>query len=251
MNRTILFFGITIGYLCFSIQAAAHFLWVYPEDTRWVIARGISPTNLLPYNPENIVDIRALDQQWNNIPIHRTDENQRCVFQADQAPTVVVVTSEWGMRVNTPDGKKLMTRQQALERGLQVQSAFLSTQYSKNFFGPVSDWSKPAGLRFEIVPLTSLDQARSDHTLPIRMLFDGKPLSGCQVFSTEDRKGVTTDPEGKVVIPIRSGSMPLIWGHLDVPVSNDPQIDYHQFMTFLQVHTPEWQPNAARQGTDK
>jgi uncharacterized GH25 family protein len=235
MRKLFLLFGITAVCIFCCVQADAHLLWVYPESSHWVVARGTSSENMLPYSPTHITQIRAWDKEGEEIAVQRKDEAERSVFQTDRPVALAAVTCEWGMRVNTNEGKKLMDKEQALAQGLEVKSTFISSQYSKTFFRKTSCWSTPIGLKLEILPLVTLNQAGFSRTLAVQVLFDGKPLARCKVFSEADRKGVITDLDGKADIPIRLEGMQRIWAHHEIPLSNDPVIDYHQCMSFLNI----------------
>lgn len=238
MRKLFQLFGITaVCIFCFE-QADAHLLWVYPESSHWIVARGTSSENLLPYNPTHITQIRAWDKEGKEMAVRRADEAERSVFQTDRSVALAAVTCEWGMRVNTNEGKKLMDKDQALAQGLEVKSVFISSQYSKTFFRQTARWSAPIGLKFEILPLVTVDQANSSHTLPVQVLFEGKPLAKCKIFSEADRKGTITDSDGKADIPIHCEGMQRIWARYEIPLPNDPIIDYHQLMSFLNITFP-------------
>ena len=89
------------------------------------------------YNPFCVTHISAKSPDGTAVSIARTNEKERVVFTAKEKPAIVLVTSEWGDRVNTTRGKKLINRQAAEAAGLNVVSAFTSTQFSKTMFAPL------------------------------------------------------------------------------------------------------------------
>ena len=62
-----------------------------------------------------------------------------------------------------------------------------SAKYAKaivNLGKAAGDVSQPVGQNLEIVPLANPGSLKAGHELPIRVLFEGKPLGGCQIFAT-------------------------------------------------------------------
>lgn len=96
---------------------------------------GTGPSSLGDtFRPKHVVMLKAYDRSGREIPLKRSDQTDQARFSTESAPAMAAVVCEWGGRVNTPDGKKLLSKQQALAQGLTVLSAFESTQYAKSVF---------------------------------------------------------------------------------------------------------------------
>jgi uncharacterized GH25 family protein len=65
-----------------------------------------------------------------------------------------------------------------------AKSREMYAKYAKTYVvtgTPNSAWQKPVGLKIEIVPLADPATLKAGQTLPIRLLFNGKPLADTQV----------------------------------------------------------------------
>ena len=152
--------ALTAGWMMAS-SAVAHYLWVMEADDAYAVCRGMINERIDPYEPACVTQISAMDAGGENLKVLRMDEKERVIFKTDEKPVLATVVSEWGDRVNTTRGKKLMNRQAAEASGLTVISAFNSTQYSKTLLAPSDLILKPLGMKFEIVPLADPTTAAS------------------------------------------------------------------------------------------
>jgi nickel transport protein len=217
--------------------AHAHYLWVVQEDDRYVVARGIPPDDREAYNPDAVTLIKALDREGAEVPIESVKEKRWVSFSSEKRVSVATVVCDWGSRVKTTRGKKLMTRKEAEAQGFRVLEAFTSTQVSKTLFEDGDAVSKNLGMRFEIVPLSSPFQLKLGAPLEMQLLFDGAPLKDTMV-STDGRIETKTDQNGMARIDGCHEGWNIIMARHMVSASGDPDINYRQFMTFLLFKVP-------------
>ncbi len=215
-----------------SRPAYAHYLWVAQEGDRYVIARGTPPNEQEAYNPEAVTLIKVFDQQGNEVSIERENEKAGVFFKAQHAPAIAAVSCEWGSRVKTTRGKKLMTRKEAEAQGFRVLEAFTSTQTSKTLFEDGDAVCKNLGMRFEIIPLKSPFQLRPGTPLEVQIIFDGEALHDAVVLSSGQAQA-KTDQAGTARIGALAEGWNIIMTRHTVSAVGDSEIDYHQFMTFL------------------
>lgn len=97
--------------------ARAHHLWVMSSGQKFFAARGLAPDRLDTFDPRHVVMLKTFDRSGREIPVRRTDQAQRASFSAQGAAAMTAVVCEWGGRVNTPEGKKLLSKRQALAQG--------------------------------------------------------------------------------------------------------------------------------------
>ncbi|MDZ7695830.1 MAG: DUF4198 domain-containing protein [Deltaproteobacteria bacterium] len=217
--------------------AHAHYLWVVQEDDRYGVARGTPPDDWEAYNPAAVTLIRAFDRGGTEIPIERVDEKEGVYFRTPRSPAIAAVMCDWGSRLNTTRGKKLMTRKEAEAQGFRVLKAFTSTQFSKTLFEDGDAVFKNLGMRFEIVPLKSPFQLKPGGPLEVQLLFDGAPLRETTV-STDGRIETQTNQNGMARIDGFHEGWNIIMARHTVSASGDPDINYRQFMTFLLFKVP-------------
>lgn len=225
---------ITSLLFLFTGQAFGHHLWVTPADGGYQVARGIFGDRTDPYDPVCVKQINAYAPDGSKIPVQRSDQETGVIFSitSEKTPAIIAVTSEWGDRVNTTRGKKLINRKAAEAQGLTVISAFFSTQYSKTLFTSPDQITTPLGLKFEIVPLTDPLSGSAEEKPRFKLLFDGEPLANASVYTHDDRE-VETDENGIARIGFEKNGIRLIYAKHTTPAGEDSDLDYLQFMTFL------------------
>jgi hypothetical protein len=103
--------------------------------------------------------------------------------------------------------------------------------------GPEALATKPVGLRIEIVPLAD-PFGSTGGTLPVQVLFEGRPLEGVFVYrlfqgEKEYVDGVRTDGEGKSALPI---DKPGLWSLHCIymrPYADRKRADWESFFATL------------------
>ena len=218
--------------------AEAHHLWVIPSGQELSVARGLAPDRVDAYDSRHVVMFRAFDRSGKKIPVKREEKVDQARFSSEGAPAMAAVVCEWGGRVNTPEGKKLLSKQQALEQGLKVVSAFESIQYAKSVFDHRIEWTRPLGLKFEIIALENPKDVLPGEALAIQVLFKGAPLAGCQVGAGKDKALEKTDEKGTAEIRLEKPGLQVLIAIHNVPVEGRSDIDYQQFMSFLTFDWP-------------
>lgn len=221
---------------CFTDNAAcAHHLWVVKTDDYYMVARGVLAERMDPYNPNCVKEFVAVGLDGIALPsmeIQRIDDAQRVRFRVAQDISLVGVSTDWGYRVNTTRGKKLLRRQEAERAGFRVVDAFFSTQCAKVFLKE-SPWNtKPIGMKLELVPLEDPQTMSVGSELSMQAFFNGKPLAGIIVLAKEGKE-ISTDENGAGRIKIKKEGPHLLMMKHKVPVKGDPEKDFHLFTTFL------------------
>lgn len=220
--------------LCAVITPAAyaHHLWVAKTAGTYDVARGLAPDRIEPYNPECVRTIKAFDGDGQEIPVQRMDEKERVRFQTKKDPVLIAVACEWGHRVNTTQGKKLMTKREAQQAGFRVIDSFSSTQFCKALFDNGDPLTKPAGMMFEIVPMKNPFEVVPREQLPVQLILNGRPLADTAVFSEKGQE-TKTDKNGIARIRFKERGKQLIWARHRVPDTADPELNYRVVTTFL------------------
>lgn len=217
------------GLLCGQVHA--HHLWVISKGHELVVARGIAPDDLQSYDSAKVSELKAFAADGSAIPTQRFDEPEQVRFVAERTPAFATVTCAWGERVNTLEGKKLISRRQAEEQGLKVLSSFQSFQYSAVYFDSTVMCGNRLGSKLEIMALSDPSALRNGHKMPVQVFFEGRPLAGCKVGTGRKKSEIFTDRDGKAELEIGMDSMQVLTCIHKVSV--DKGVDYQQFMAFL------------------
>ena len=103
--------------------------------------------------------------------------------------------------------------------------------------------SQPLGLKIEIVPLKNPYRLHAGDSLPVRVLYDGRPLAGLELHAGSDARNSeasdhVTDSGGKAVIPLSTSGRWYIRGiHLQQVDKEDHSYEsYWATLTFEVVH---------------
>ncbi|MDP3012804.1 MAG: DUF4198 domain-containing protein, partial [Candidatus Subteraquimicrobiales bacterium] len=96
--------------------------------------------------------------------------------------------------------------------------------------GPSDVFSKPIGLRLEIIPPKNPFAIKIGETLPIKVLFEGKPLEGSTIKAgcTYERKlkeYPATDKNGVANVVIEKSGNQIIATSYKTPLKDDPDAD--------------------------
>ncbi|MGM0402782.1 MAG: DUF4198 domain-containing protein [Thermodesulfobacteriota bacterium] len=231
--RHITIIAAALIFVMFAAPAVfAHHLWIEPSNSAYAVVRGILPDRIDNYDPDCIREINAFGTDGAVVAIERTNEKDRVVFKADDRAAMATAWSEWGYRVNTTRGKRLMGRIAAENEGLRVISAFFSTHYAKSLFGPSAAVSEPTGLRFEIIPRKDPAGAKPGDEIEFLVLFDGKPLAKTSLYAKNGDKA-STNANGIAVMTVPDQPTALLYARHRIDVNGDEKKDYDIFTTFL------------------
>jgi hypothetical protein len=109
------------------------------------------------------------------------------------------------------------------------------------------DPCKPLGLTLEVVPLRDPFTLKPGDTLPVRVLFHGKPLAEANLGwqhpgdGAAPRGTVRTDGRGEALVPIaRTGLMAIRLTHMTRPRA--AEYEWESFWTSLTFRIPEAKP---------
>ena len=152
----------------------AHHFWVEKEADRFKVSWGHYPETD-PYEPEKVKMVKAYDKKGKEVKLERKDEKDKVYLHAKGVVMMMTLSSEGSFLVTTPEGKKRITKREAQKTGLQIIDAVYSYQFAKSLFGYSDTATKPAGMKFEIVPLKNPYILKPEEVLPIKVfLMEGR-----------------------------------------------------------------------------
>ena len=228
--------ALVIISLCLVPLAHAHHLWVMKAKEGYMVARGHAPAKTQEYDPSSVKEVNAFDREGNPIMLTKKKMTESVILhaedQVEEDIALITVRCDWGYRVITTQGKKLMAKQEAEKAGFTVVESFFSTQFSKSFFTSGAGNTKATGLPFEIIPLDDPLQFPHGEQLPVQLIFRGHPLENAVIISA-DGEETKTDKRGLAKLKISSESMQLFSTRHKVPEENNPDKDHHLYTTFL------------------
>jgi uncharacterized GH25 family protein len=104
-------------------------------------------------------------------------------------------------------------------------------------------WSRPAGLKMEIVPLVNPYELDGGGELAVVALFEGRPVAGLTVTATRagglrNEVAGVTDEQGRVGLSLsQPGRWYLHTIHM-VPVDDEPEVQWESFWATLAFEIP-------------
>jgi uncharacterized GH25 family protein len=229
---------IKTGLLCFAVifmsaqMVFAHHLWVAKKDDVYAVCRGMIAERLDDYDPQRVTQIKAFGKDGHEVTLQRHDKEDGAFFSSDKEISMAVVRTDWGHRVNTTQGKKFMTRQEAEQEGFRIINSFFSTQFGKSLFANSDAITKPVNMMLELVPLNGPFEMPAGEPLRVKLLFEGKPLPDTALFM-ETGQEIKTDKEGIARVDIDEKGTQLIWARHQVHAVDDQGLDHHVYTTFL------------------
>ncbi|MDI6790293.1 MAG: DUF4198 domain-containing protein [Thermodesulfobacteriota bacterium] len=223
---------VLVVILLFTQSALAHHLWIEKEGDRFRVAWG-HPPKIDPYDPAKVKEIKVFDIKGKEIPFKKTDEKDKVYLSSKGDISMITLSFEGGYLVSTPDGKKKLTKREAEKAGLQVIDSFYSSQFVKSLFANGDVSTKPVGMKFEIIPLINPFTLRTEEFLPIKVLFEGKPLEGVIIETATHKETIKTDKDGIAKVQVTGQKMQVILAKYRIPAGDNPDADYLSYTTVL------------------
>ncbi|MBI9083678.1 MAG: DUF4198 domain-containing protein [Desulfobacterales bacterium] len=220
--------------LFLATPASAHHFWIDKDGNEFIVSRGKISERSDSYDPSCIKEILAYGSDGTLLRTDRVDKPNQVRFTTPTAPAMATATSQWGYRVKTTEGKKMMTREEALSKGLTVLSAFFSTHFVKSLFTAACPVGRAVGQKFEIILFQNPLAPTGSDFFQVQLIYDGKPLPGASIFTQNDDKSIT-DENGMARIPLPGKKPFLIYSKHWVEAKDRQDIDRLVFTTFLSI----------------
>ncbi len=225
-------FAAIVIFLFLTVPGFAHHVWIEKENSTFRVLWG-HPPEVYNYDPKNLKEVKALDSKDKEVTLLKKVEKDVVYLTSKSNVSILTALFEGGYIVTTPDGKKKITKREAEKSGVQIIDSFYSTQYAKGIFSCSQNIIKPVGLKFEIIPLKNPCELKVNDVLPIQVYFEGKPLEGVKVETSNHTDVGKTDKDGNLSIKVAEKGMQIILSKHRVATKNDPDADYLSYTTVL------------------
>lgn len=225
-----LFATIMITFL-FTQTSFAHHLWIEKEENIFKVLWG-HPPETTPYDSSKLKEAKAFDLNGKEVVLERKNEKGSVYLSTKPDVGIITVSFEGGYLITTPDGKRKLTKREAVNAGMQVIDSIYSSQYAKGLFAWSESAKKPSGLKFEIVPLKNPITLKANDILPIRLYFNGKPVKGATIETGAHTKAGQTDKNGDSNIKITK-NMQIVLAKYRIPAQDNHDADFLSYTTVL------------------
>ncbi len=213
--------ALSAGFLG-SQPAFAHDAWVESRDGSWVVRYG-HDDKAEPYAPEKLRALSAVDANGAALVVSLDLTASPASARVDGRPALLALHFDNGYWTKTTEGSKNLPKN-------EVPGALAAT-HSVKFGKTLPVWSaaatRPQGARLEIVPLVAT-APRAGGTLPVRVLWDGRPLAGARLARAGHGKEtpVEADAEGRAAVPVTAGRQMIVVNH-KVELHGDARADHY------------------------
>ncbi len=225
-------FLLLLSIFLFSQSALAHHAWVEKEGDRYIIAWG-HPPKISPYDPANVQDIKGFGINGGEVALKRMDEKEKVYLSSNSPVSMICLSLKGNFLVSTPEGKKRLTKKEAQQAGLQVIDSFYSSQSAKSVFAYSAAVTNPAGMKMEIIPLKNPLALKPNEALPVRVLFEGKPIEGAAIQVGDHKDVGKTDKNGEYSVQLTGKGMQAVLAQHKVSTKDSPDADYISYLTAL------------------
>lgn len=212
-----------------ALTAVAQFLFMYAAHATgvWVASRTGELTVVLgegagddAYSPSQVLKVTGADSKGQPVPVALKPQARNVIVEPGEGTASLAVTFDDGLWGEDADGNWfVVTGNRARDPKLYKHRFY---RYNTTILAPLSPSAigKAHGLKLEIVPLLDPLTLKVGDKLPVRVLLDGKPLAGVSVvpdyisnyFYTDQKSLVAlTDRYGKAMVPIRNGTLNVLW----------------------------------------
>ncbi|MFN4132368.1 MAG: DUF4198 domain-containing protein [Caldimicrobium sp.] len=231
--------GLVLAFFMFLGQVLyAHDAWMVKKDGEIIILWGHGLSKLDPYNPDWFKSVTAINAEGKAVEIKVVKQKDSVTLFPQNEVAIVGVTFDPGYRVRTTEGTKRLTKREALGK-YRIIKAFRANKYSKAIFRSTPLYSEPLGLKMEIIPLKDPLVLKAGEFLPIKVLYEGKPLEGAEIHAgcvdvDSDLKNYSsTNKEGIAYVKIDRICHYVIRAGYDFPLKDDPDADVIYSTSYL------------------
>lgn len=197
--------------------AAAQTATLEPDGapTRFAVTLRADGGSLAAYEERAILEVAAVGVLGVPLEVTRSGgPDGRVRASVAEAPAIATLSFDGGRWAAGPDGRLA---------ALAPPDAAAATHVLK-YAKTVVRWSagavKPVGYPLEIMPV-AVQPPRAGSALPVRVLYQGRPLVGARVVTADPAAALVTDEQGVAMVRVQTGRNTVRVEHR-VPVSGEP-----------------------------
>jgi nickel transport protein len=236
MFRTAMIIIFVVLIFCSSVFA--HDIWVEKKDGKFVVLYGhVDKNKFEPIEPAKIKEAKGFDKNGKDVAVKIVQDKDILSIAPAKDLAAVTLFFDGGFSVKTTEGNKHVSKREVKE----YISSSHSVKYDKTLFGWNKKFSEPLGMRLEIVPTKNPFNIKKGQVLPVKVLFEGKPLEGATVkvkaYGKESATELITNKEGMADIVIEKAGIQIIAARHKIPLKDNPDADDLSIGTALTFET--------------
>lgn len=190
----------------------AHDFWLKPQGQKAVLHYGHGSEDS-DYDRANLKKSSGLNAKGEGVAVSQASDGKHVVLSGPAELTQLAVELDTGFWVKTVQGWKNESKRTASGVLLSEWSLY----YSKVLLKPEACLNKAFGQQLEIVPVSL-----NGKNLKVRLLMQGKPLSGVKLYD-EHQKVADTDEAGEATVTYAEAM--VLSASYRQPISHNPDAD--------------------------
>lgn len=209
-------------------HAFAHDAWIEPRDGAYVVLYGHGD-KVEGYAAEKVKTLAAFDAAGAPLAVSRQPAADGLRVSVTGSPALLTLHFDNGIWTKTTDGSKNLPKREVPG----ALSASHSLKYAKTVLAWTPVAARPQGQALELLPLTAQAPAAGS-TLPLQVLWQGKPLAGAKVIvpALGKEQPLEADAAGKVQVPVTAGKQMVSVSH-KLTLQGDPEADSEAYAANL------------------
>ena len=215
-----------LALLMTACHAWAHTAWLEADTdaNSYLLRFGGHAGVLEPYDPEQLREISAIDQNGRAVAIERHDDDSGVRLETEGQAALITLFFDNGYWSRAPGGRSVNKPMDQVEG---AATGVRAVKYHKY----ISRWSELAstaqGQPFELVPVSGQAPAAGE-AVTFQVLIEGQPAAGIALAFEEAGSEAVSDEQGFATLAARAG-INRIWSGQRVEVAD--HAEYSQLST--------------------
>ncbi len=229
-----------LAVLIYLNPVFAHDPWVEKQDGKLLAVFGhINSNEFEMLELGKIKEAQGIDNNGRKAEVKMMQNNNAVSILPEKELSAVTLFMDNGYWVKTTDGSKNISKREAkkyMDANEYVESSH-SIKYSKTILRWHPKLAEPLGMRSEIVPLKDPFGIKTGKVLPIRFLFEGRPVEGALIevsgYGKESVTELKTNKEGMADVFIDKPGVLKITAQHKIPQKDNPDADLQLIRTTM------------------
>jgi nickel transport protein len=206
----------------------AHDTWIEKRNGELLVLRGHGG-EVEAYDPALVKEAIALDAKGQAVETEIKKNKENAALTPKGNPVVIAALYDSGYWLKTTDGWKKATKREGKAKYNIIES-LKSKQWCKSVLAPSAECSKPVGQPFEVVPQKDPTTVKVGDKLPIKVVFDSKPVESAIIttgggHASDSKNPLKTDKDGMASVTIEKAGLQMVKASHSVPIKDDPDAD--------------------------